>query len=88
MDHKDALHIIATLSNIIGEQNFIAELDAIGWRGIASHPVEFFRGYFEGVVDTDDYEDRVQLVISDMSNIGLQYGLELNGDDFVDTVPR
>lgn len=88
MDSKDVLHVVATLSRTIGEDNMVQELDEIGWRGIKSHPVEFFKSYLIEFDHEDDLEDKIELILADMSNIGVHFGLELNGDEFVDIVPR
>lgn len=88
MDHKDVLHIIATLSQKIGAGCLLDELDNIGWRGIESHPVEYFQGYISEWKDNDDREDRLGLIVTDIENIAANYGFELAGDEFVDIVPR
>lgn len=89
MDQKDIQHIVASLSRIIGEQVMLDELDAIGWRGIESHPVEFFRGYLaEFEDDSDEKKDMINLVRDDINNIANLYGFTLREDEFEDIVPR
>lgn len=89
MDQKDIQHIVASLSRMIGEKNLLNELDAIGWRGIESHPVEFFRGYLaEFEDDSDEKQDRINLIRDDISNIANLYGFNLREDEFEDIVPR
>lgn len=82
MDKKDTLHIIATLTRLIGEEKMLEELNAIGWRGIESHPVEFFQGYISEL-DGEFEQERIELITSDLHHIGRQYGYKLEGDEFV-----
>lgn len=89
MDQKDIQHIVASLSRIIGEKNLLNELDAIGWRGIENHPVEFFRGYLaEFENDSDEKKDKIDLIRNDIRNIANLYGFDLREDEFEDIVPR
>lgn len=87
IDTKAVLHIIATLTRMIGEDNMVQEMDAIGWRGVKSHPLAFFRSYLEEFED-DDRQDRAELILADMKNIANNYALDIDGDEIIDMVPR
>lgn len=89
MDSKAVLHIVATLTRMIGEKNMVEDMDNIGWRGIESHPVEFFRGYLaEFDDDSIDGKLKIDLVVADMKNIARNYHLDIDGDDIIDLVSR
>lgn len=87
MDTKDILHIVASLSRIIGEKNLLNELDAIGWRGIESHPVEFFQGYLSEFTE-ESVGGRIKMIRDDINRVANLYGFDLNDDEFTDIVPR
>lgn len=83
MDSKDVMHIVATLTRAIGSDKMTDELDAIGWRSIAGHPVEYFQGYLAEWKDNAEFEDKVDMIKGDINRIANLYGLKLNGDEFV-----
>lgn len=87
MDSKDILHIVASLTRMIGEKNMIEGLDNVGWRGIESHPVEFFQGYL-GEFDDSSIDGAINMIRDDINRIGNWHGFDLNDDEFVDIVPR
>lgn len=87
MDAKDALHITASLSRLIGQETLIEEMEAIGWRLEKSHPVAFLKGYLGEYKDHPDEQTAIDGIRYDMTRIANLHGFDLNDDEFDNIVP-
>ena len=80
--------LIETTATKIGLNNFLAELDALGWRGL--DPANVQESMMRGHDNCTESEktDRTELITGDMEYILHMYGYDLVNNVIVDIVPR
>lgn len=80
--------LIETTATKIGLNNFLAELDALGWRGL--DPANVQESMMRGRDNCTESEklDRTELITGDMEYILHMYGYDLVDNVIVDIVPR